>query len=262
MLQDKWVRTVDKFLDSLQLQYGPTELQTRFIIKACLVAAERGVYLELGTFGELLEVNKRNQDSWRPLTTTLRADPGGAHDDAGVIVFGRNGHGDVVATQAMRLFDWRDTNFKTEAEALRFFYAEPDRHRRPNETCEVTSEGAADITGKVLLGGGIWYREDYRRIQLAEIVPRLSRACAYGTYGANEMIGIVSGENVRKNLAKKLAMRMTEGQVIMRDSPGYPDKEIRLTLVRQTPDELMDDLFNFVMDFETEVDTRVYANRA
>ena len=44
MLQDKWVRTVDSFLDSLHLKFGPTELQTRFIIKACLVAAERGVY--------------------------------------------------------------------------------------------------------------------------------------------------------------------------------------------------------------------------
>ncbi len=262
MLQDKWVRTVDRLLDSLHLRYGPTELQTRFIIKACLMAAERGVFMELGSFGELLEVNRKNQDSWRPLTTTLRADPGGATDDAGLIMFGRNAQGDVVATQAMRLFDWHGTNFKTEAEALRFYYADPDQHRRPNETCQVTSDGAEDITGKVLLGGGIWYREDYRRMQLAEIVPRLSRACAFGTYGPTEMIGIVSGENVRKKLAKKLAMRMTDGEVIMRDSPGYPDKEIRLTLVRQTPDELMDDLFNFVMDFETEIDTRVYAHRA
>ena len=262
MFQDKWVRTIDNLLDSLHLQYGPTGLQTRFIIKACLAAAERGVFMELGSFDELLEVNRINQDSWRPLTTTLRADPGGASDDAGVILFGRDGKGDVVATQAMRLFNWQGTNFKAEAEALRFFYADPDKHQRPNETCEVTSEGASEITGKVLLGGGIWYRKDYRRIQLAEIVPRLSRACAYGTYGPTEMIGIVSGENVRKKLANKLAMRMTEGQVIMRDSPGYPDQEIRLTLVRQTPDELMDDLFNFVMDFETEIDTRVYANRA
>ena len=99
MFQDKWVHTIDNLLDSLHLQYGPTGLQTRFIIKACLAAAERGVFMELGSFDELLEVNRINQDSWRPLTTTLRADPGGASDDSGVILFGRDGKGDVVATQ-------------------------------------------------------------------------------------------------------------------------------------------------------------------
>ena len=246
-------RAIDAFLDAIDIAHGPTDLLTRFIIKAITSAAARGVYLEFGTFSQLLEVNQLNQDSWRPLTTTLNADIGGARDDAGLVVLGRNSGGEVVATQAVRLFDWHDTNFKVEAESLRYFYERPASHKRPDERCTVTAGIAHDITGSVISAGGLWYRKDFRRRQLADIMPRLTRACAHALWGVDYLIAIVAEESVKKNLLKRVGMKDVSRSVVLFNSPGYPDSEVSMVLLRQTPNDLIDDVFNFMMSFDVEV---------
>ena len=113
-------------LTQIQVDREPVDLLTRFFVKAVDAAARRGVRLEFGTFEELKAVNEANAASWPPLTTSFRSDIGGVDDSNGFVILGRDANGDTVATQAARLFDWRNTNFKAEAEALRFFYAAPD----------------------------------------------------------------------------------------------------------------------------------------
>lgn len=69
-----------------------------------------------------MEVNERNTDSWFPLTTSFVPGIGDVKNETGMVILGRNAQGDVVATQAGKLVDYSNTNFKQEAEALRFFY--------------------------------------------------------------------------------------------------------------------------------------------
>ena len=152
----------EAFLNAIDIRCGPDELLARFFIMAAENAASYGIALEIGTFDELMEVNRRNQDTWMPITTTFRPDEGGASDETGVVVFGRNADGDVVTTHAARLFDWSGSNFRAEAESLRLFYQDPDRWALPEERCEVTTERADSLGGRCAYIGGLWFHPSVR----------------------------------------------------------------------------------------------------
>lgn len=254
---------IDDFIDQLTFKFGPDELLARFSFKIANAAAQRGVFLEFSTFSELLEVNKANADSWMPLTTSFQAQNGGADAENGLVLLGRNTSGEVVATQAVRLFDWTATNFKTEAESLRFFYADPERDKAPGEHCVVTAPNAAAVTGRVALGGGIWYRPDYRRLQLGEIIPRFARAYAYALWEYDCLIATVTQKNIGKTFGKKLGFQdVTPNSMVMHNSPTVPDGDLHLGLAIMKPMQLVDDVFMFLADFDLAADAVVDQRRA
>ena len=197
-----------------------------------------------------------------PLTTSFRADIGGASDENGVVIFGRDEQGEVVATQAARLFDWRQTDFRREAESLRFFYADPERDKAAGETCIVTAPDAHEVKGQIVLGGGIWYRPDYRGRKLGEIIPRLSRANAYLRWKFDEFIAIVTAENVAKAFDRRTGFRKITRSIILRNHPTVPSGDLEVMLARVEPEQLIDDIFGFVMDFPAEVNAGVDVRRA
>lgn len=249
-------------LDEITVIREPVELLSRFFIKAVEAAAYRGVTLEFATFDQLQAANEANSETWRPMTTSFRSDIGGANDDNGLVVFGRDSQGDVVATQATRLFDWQDTNFKTEAESLRFFYADPDRSKQPGEACIVTAPDAHEITGPVMLSGAIWYRPDYRGTGLANIIPRFIRTCSYLRWEFNEFFAIVTAENVSKSLGQRTGLRPPTKSVILRNHPTIPDGDLETMLTRLSCEQLIADIATFVADFKVEPDARVDSRRA
>lgn len=124
-----------------------------------------------------MAVNAGNLDSWFPITTTFRPGIGGASDANGFVILGRNGAGDIITTQCARLFDWRDSNFKHEAESMRFFYADPARDRGPDECCIVNAPEAAEISGRIAYLGGCGSTPTIA----ATSAPRLSPASAEPT---------------------------------------------------------------------------------
>ncbi len=256
------VDRADRFLDGIRIQYGPSDLLSRFFFKAVRAAADRNVFLEFGSFADLLAVNRKNSDSWMPLTSTFREKEGGVTDDSGFVLLGRNLNGDVVATQAARVFDWADTDFKTEAESLRFFYANPDAQKAPEECCLVKAEHARAIRGCVALGGGIWYRPDYRGRQLSQIITRIGRAYALTLWNYDSMIATITQNNLKTKFDRRAGYRDIEpSSIIMRHSTTYPEGDLHLALARMTPMQLVDDIFGFMVDFDSEVDARV-ANRS
>lgn len=254
---------VDRFLDSLKIEHGPADLLSRFFFKAVSAAADRSVFLEFGTFSDLLAVNQKNSDSWMPLTSTFREVEGGVTDDTGFVILGRNLAGDVVATQSARLFEWSGTNFRTEAESLRFFYADPDRQKAPEECCLVQTEKADSIAGRVALGGGIWYRPDYRGRQLSQIITRIGRAYALTLWNYDSMIATITQNNLKTKFDRRAGYTEIEpSSIIMRHSTTYPQGDLHLALARMTPMQLVDDVFGFMVDFDSEVDVRVANRRA
>lgn len=244
----------DAFIEQLDLQHGPIELLSRFFFKAVHAAAQRGVYLEFGTFSDLLETNRINPDSWMPLTTSFREDPGGVTNDTGFVILGRNRDGDIVAAQAVRIFDWQSTNFKEEAESLRLFYENPACDKLENESCVVAAENASQITGRVALGGGIWYRPDYRRKELGEIIPRLARAYAFTQWNYDCLIATITQQNITKSFDRRLGFKdVVPNSMVMRHSLTYPEGDLHLALARMTLMELIDDIFIFLVDFDREI---------
>ena len=254
---------IDAFIEQLNFTYGPEDLLARFFFKAVNAAADRGVYLEIGTFSDLLEANKANSDSWMPLTTTFQEELGGVTDDTGLVFLGRNAAGEIVATQAARIFKWNRTTFKEEAESLRFFYSKPDRDKGPNESCVVTAPEAAQIRGRVALGGAIWYRPDFRRLQLGEIIPRMARAYAFTLWNYDCHIATITQANVAKAFDKRAGYRdVIPNSMVMRHSHTVPDGDLHLALARMTPMQLIDDMVGFLVDFDVGGDLGVGQRRA
>ncbi len=177
------------------------------MLKAVDAIARCGITLEVGTFKQLLEVNEANSDSWMPLTTTFRWDIGGEDEKSGVVFIGCDAQGVPVAAQAARQFDWQGTNFKEEAQSLRFYYADPQRQKAPEETCVVTASAATEITGSVGLSGALWFRPDDRRLMLPAILPPIARAYALTTWDIDAMMTIITTTNIERGLHKKNRFR-------------------------------------------------------
>ena len=249
-------------LDEITVAREPAELLSQFFVKAVEAAANRGVTLEFGTFEELIAANEANSETWRPITTSFRSDIGGANADTGLVVFGRDRHGDIVATQATRLFDWRHTTFKEEAESLRFFYADPERDKGVGEECIVTAPDAREVTGLIALSGAIWYRPDFRGTGLANIIPRFIRTCSYLQWDLDEFIAIVTSENVAKSFDKRTGLNAPTRSVLLRNHPTIPDGDLETLLSRLTPAQLIADLTTFVADYPVELDVRIEPRRA
>lgn len=253
--------TVDRFLDQIVVS-RPSEELTRVVITAVTLAAQRGVYLEFATFDDFMKINSLNLESWRPLSTSWRVDVGGVTDETGYVIFGRDHEGEVVATSSAKWLDWGATDFKTEAESLRFFYADPDRDKAPGESCVVTAPNATQINGSILHTGGAWYRPDMRGRQLARIIPRAGRAYAAMRWDIDNVCGIVSDANTKSGFDKRTGYRQITRWVTMTNSPSYPGEEVPLVLVSLTGDQILEDSMEFLTNFESEIDGRVGARRA
>ena len=90
--------------------------------------------------------------------------------------------GNTVATQATKLFDWRETNLADEIRSLRPFFADPAPHLAEGSRIDFKDQGAHAVSGIVVAGGAVWVHPHYRRTGVALVVPKISRAHAYARW--------------------------------------------------------------------------------
>ena len=55
------------FLDDIRIDFGPSGLLGRFFLAADAAVQERGVRLSFAPMEQLVEINRENPQSWRPL---------------------------------------------------------------------------------------------------------------------------------------------------------------------------------------------------
>jgi hypothetical protein len=170
--------------------------------------------------------------------------------------------GDVVATSSAKWLDWSQSNFKIEAESLRFFYSNPERDQAPGESCVVTALDATKITGRVLHTGGAWYRPDMRGRQLAWIIPRTGRADAGMRWEIDNVCGIISDANTKSGFERRTGYRQIMRWVTMTTSPSYPDKDVKLVIVGLASDQMFEGSTDFLANFGAEIYSAVSARRA
>ena len=242
-------------LAELKVDYGPRTLLGRFFLKAADAAARQGVTLSVGTFADLVEVNHRNRATWLPLDTAYRPDLSDVGDPTTICILGRDGRGDVVATQGLRLFDWTSTNLKVEAEALRLFYSDPSRHAAPGESCTVSAPSAITITGRVAYGGAIWYRPDYRGGRLSTILPRIGRAMAFTKWNVATVFALVIESNAKAGFPARIGYTNLEWDFIRNNPPAFKSDAnvLRLGLATMTAIQSIDDVFGYLLEVEPEV---------
>jgi hypothetical protein len=224
----------------LKIKYGPVGLLGRFFLWADTAARDRGVTLSFASLKELVELNRANSDSWRPLVPLFDEALGGVTPETAFVLIGRDKHGEVVATQAARIYDWPETSLKDEATSLRMFYADPDAAFERGDRCEITAPIAEKVSGRVAFSGGVWYRRDFRGKELGTILPRISRAYAFTRWNSDFTIGMQADAVIAGGLAERAGYTKLEHSCI--ELVASPLGGMRGGLVWMQSDELLADL--------------------
>jgi hypothetical protein len=235
---------------NVTIDHGPAGLLGRALLKAERAARARGVTLAFGSMHDLMRVNEAHRDTWGPTFPGFDPVYNDLTPENSFCLFGRNARGEVVATQAGRLYDWTGTSYDEQARSLGLIYRNPGAQKLPDERCEVTALAAKGIDGRVLYSGGAWYRPDFRGIGLVEILPRMARALAYARWNTRCTVTTMVEHNVRKGVFPRNGYHNLEWDVRF---IGTRIGSIRFALLWTKRDEMLADLEWFLSDFDVGV---------
>ena len=244
-------------LSDITVEHGPVDLIGRLFLMADTAARARGITLSFAPMEDLIEVNRSNPETWRPILPLFDPACGGITNENSFCILGHNAQGDVVATQAARLYRWDSTSFHEEASSLRLFYADPERLKGNREEVVVTAPAARNLSGAVIFAGGIWYRPDYRGIGLPYILPWLSRTYAYTRWKHDFSCSIMAEEVYHRGMAQRSGYSRADWEVWLRHTPVNPEGEIRCALVYMDEGELLAGAAGFLGRFSAEINARV-----
>jgi hypothetical protein len=184
--------------DALTIKHGPAPLLSKFVLEGDKLARRMGIRLRLRhDFGELVYVNKEAADrgSWYRLPNMFNPDLSDLTPQNSYWISGENEDGEIVLTQAGRVYYWPDTTLEEEARLM--FYA----GREEGQRCVVTAAAAKSISGVVFYGGSAWVRPDFRGKRLMRLIPRLGRAYALARWPVDWGISLVAPVLVDKGIA-------------------------------------------------------------
>jgi hypothetical protein len=230
--------------DQITLQYGPRPELGQFFLTADKAARDRGVSLSLNAdFDYLRIVNNANKDSWDSLAPSFNNALNTIDERNGFCIIGRNEAGDVVSTQAARVYDLTGSTLADCVSSFRFFYGDPGQMCEAGETCEFSSPSASRLTGRIVFSGSTWIHPDYRKRGLPAILPRISRALALTRWDTDYTISFVKFVLVEKGVAKAYGYKNVEPALEWR----APDGRMRYqgALIWMDRQELLADMQRF-----------------
>lgn len=195
----------------VDLKHGPLPLLERFFAAAEMAADGHGLVLTVEQdFEALLAFNATQQESWYPLTPMYDPRLNRLMAENAFWISGRDGRGDIVATQCARFYDWRGTHFKAEFESLRLAYGDPAAARLPAEQAICDAPSANLVTGPVVFSGAGWYRPDFRGKGLSGLLPRISRALALTRWNTDFTYSFIEPKLVAKGIAARYGYSRVE----------------------------------------------------
>src|SRR6516225_8268371 len=217
--------------DALTVKYGPAPLLSRFVLEGDKAAREKGVRLRLRhDFGELVYVNKQQTalGNWFRLVNMFNPEYSYLSPENSYWISGEDEHGEIVVTQAGRVYYWPESTLEEEARLM--FYA----GREQGQRCIVTAADAKKISGVVFYGGSVWVRPDFRGRQLSQLLPRLGRAYAVARWPVDWSISMVTPALVDKGVATGYGYKHLSYSIFY---PGSPLGDVELVLVSLTTTE-------------------------
>ena len=225
------------------IDHGPRSLLGRVLLKAEAGVRDRGVTLSFATMQEFLDTHARNRGTWGAVFRGFDPALNDLNDENSFCLLGRNEEGEVIATQAGRLYDWSDSSCHEEMQELRLLYSNPAEHKLPTERCEVTALAARSIKGRVFYSGGAWYRPDYRGVGLVSLLPRLARTLACARWDTSCTITLMVERNIKKGVFPRNGYRNIEWDVHFIDTR---EGTIQFALLWMKRDEMLQDLQQFL----------------
>ncbi len=249
------------FLADVRIDHGPRDLYARLFLRGDTLLRERGINLTFAPLDELLEVNRRNSDSWRSLLPIFNVEDGGFTDENGFCLLARTTSGQVVAAQAARIYDLTGTSFKDETESLRLFYPDPDAQRHPGEQILVTAPSAPEITGLTTFSGAVWYHPSMRKQGLTSILPRITKALSQTRWDTDVTLSFMAEEVVKAGTAPRTGYAHVEWAIDLIDTPVSPGT-VHSALIWSSRSELIDYFSGLLAPRDTKVDAVVHHRTA
>lgn len=242
--------------DALTIKHGPARLLARFVLEGDKLARRMGIRLRLRhDFGELVYLNKAEValGRWYRLVDIFNPEYCDLTPENSYWISGENEHGEIVVTQAGRIYFWPDTTLKQEARMM--FYGD----REMGQQCTVTAADADSITGVVFFGGSVWVRPDFRGRQLSQLLPRLGRAYALARWPVDWGISFVNPVLVEKGVATGYGYKHISYSIAY---PGSPLGDLDLALVSLSAAEAYDDFKAMLARFSVSAGAEAAALRS
>jgi len=215
--------------DALTVEHGPARLLARFVLEGDKAARGMGLRLRLRhDFGELLYLNEREvaHGNWFKLVNMYNPAYCDLSPENSYWISGENEDGDIVLTQAGRIYYWPETSLAEEARSM--FYADHDE----GHFCNVTAPAAGRIGGVVFCAGSHWIRPDFRGRQLSHLLARLGRAYAMSRWPVDWAIALVAPVLVAKGVSAGYGYKHASHSIFYPASP-WGDLEVVLAYLSQ-----------------------------
>lgn len=248
-------RPYPRLPDQIRVEFGPPDLLARSFLALDRAVRERGIYLSVShDLRELAAINRLNLKEWYPLPPMFDHALGGITDETGFWLRGVNEEGEVVLTQAGRLYPLSGTTLTDEIESMRLFYPDPQSQKPAGEEWFVETESARTISGRVCYTGALWFRPDYRGRGLASIMPRLTRAYATTRWYPDYTLSLVKTSLVMRGLARTYGWRNVDSRIRWVGSrEGGAELEFALGWMNQ--EDVLDDLDQFRLLLSADADS-------
>ena len=227
--------------DALTIKHGPARLLAPFVLEGDKATRQLGIRLRLRhDFHELVYLNRQQVDrgTWFRLVDHLNPEYSDLTPENSYWISGENERGEIVLTQAGRVYDWPHTNLENEARSM--FYAGHEEGRG----CVITAQDAKLITGVAFIGGARWTRPDYRAVPPSRLLSRLGRAYAFARWPIDWAFAFMAPVLVKKGVAAAYGYPHASHSIFFPESP-WGDLEVVLTSASAA--EAYDDLANFLM---------------
>lgn len=221
--------------DALTIKHGPAALLAQFVLEGDKAARQKGIRLRLRhDFDALVYVNKQEADrgNWFRLVNMFNPNYTDLNPENSYWISGEDENGEIVVTQAGRVYYWPDTTLDQEARLM--FYG----GREEGQLCIVTAKDAKLIGGVVFYGGSVWVRPDFRGRRLFELLPRLGRAYAVARWPVDWGISFVAASLVEKGIAAGYGYKHSSYSIAF---PGSPWGELEVVLVSLSVAEAYED---------------------
>lgn len=242
------------FLSDVRIDFGPPDLLGRLFLKADRELHELGIQLSFAPVEMLIDLNRQHRASWRPLVPIFDHRVGGIDNKNGFCLVGRNCAGEIVATQACRLYTLTDRTLKEECESLKLFYADPEQSKGLQETCTITCPIADTLTGRVTYTGAVWFRPDYRSLGITSILGRVAKAYAFTKWYTDVTLTLMIQDVYAAGTARRAGFPHHEWEVWMRNTPLGT---ARAALIWMNTAEMLDYMQAFLDKPHAQVDAVV-----
>jgi hypothetical protein len=226
--------------DALTVKHGPARLLATFVLEGDKAARQTGIRLRLRVdFHELVYVNKERtlRGDWFRLVDMFNPEYCDLSAENSYWISGEDKNGEVVLTQAGRIFYWPGTTLEDEARLM--FYGGHDR----GQQCVVTAPAAKSITGVVFCAGSHWIRPDFRGIHFSQLLGRLGRAYALARWPVDSAIALITPALVEKGVATGYGYRHQSRSIRF---PASPLGDLELVVNYLSASEAYADLANFL----------------